>query len=67
MQRIYLSGGSSRVPPLLPAIEARARVPVELMDPFRNVQHAAGIDAGFLRQHGIQGVVALGLALRSQG
>src|SRR6478672_2633740 len=39
--RIYLAGGSARVPPLLQAIEGRARVPVELMDPFKNAQIAS--------------------------
>ncbi len=67
ISKIYLAGGSSRVPPLLSAIEARARVPVEIMDPFRNAQHGPGVDEGYLRAHGAQGVVSLGLALRSPG
>jgi type IV pilus assembly protein PilM len=65
--RIYLSGGSSRVPMLQSAIEQRARVPVEVMQPFRNVPHAPGLDEGFLATHGGQGVVSLGLALRGPG
>ena len=65
--KVYLSGGSARVPPLLQAIEGRARVPVEVMEPFKNAQHAASIDDAFLRAHGAQGVVSLGLALRSPG
>jgi type IV pilus assembly protein PilM len=67
IQRIYLSGGTARVPALVPAIEARARVPVEVLEPFRNVQHAGGLDAAYLRQKGAQGMVSLGLALRSAG
>ena len=65
--KIYLSGGSARVPPLLAAIEGRARVPVEVMEPFRNAGTPPSLDAGFLRAHGSQGVVSLGLALRSPG
>jgi type IV pilus assembly protein PilM len=65
--RIYLAGGSARVPPLLNAIEARARVPVQVMEPFRDVSAAPNIDPGYLRTHGSQGVVSLGLALRSPG
>jgi type IV pilus assembly protein PilM len=65
--RIYLAGGSARVPPLLSAIEARARVPVEVMDPFRNVPRALGLDEKYLHDHGAQGVVSLGLSLRSPG
>jgi type IV pilus assembly protein PilM len=66
ISKIYLSGGSARVPPLLAAIEQRARVPVEIMEPFREAG-AAGLDATFLRNHGAQAVVSLGLALRSPG
>ncbi len=64
--KIYLSGGTARVPPLLAAIETRARVPVEVMEPFKD-RGASHIDANFLRAHGAQAVVSLGLALRSPG
>jgi type IV pilus assembly protein PilM len=67
VSRIYLAGGSARVPQLVQAIEARARVPVEIMDPYRGLTMGPGVDAGFLRQHAAQGAVSLGLALRSQG
>ena len=66
-QKQLLAGGSARVPPLLQAIEGRARVPVELMDPFKNAQIASNVDEAFVRAHGSQGVVSLGLALRSPG
>jgi type IV pilus assembly protein PilM len=66
ISKIYLCGGSARVPPLTAAIEARARVPVEVMDPFRG-QRAPHLDEQFLRAHGAQGVVSLGLALRGAG
>ena len=64
--KIYLSGGSARVPPLLMAIEQRARVPVEIVEPFRD-PGASTIDPAFLRSHGPQAMVSLGLALRSPG
>ena len=67
ISRIYLCGGSSRVASLLAAIEGRARVPVEVMDPFKNVQRSANIDPAFLKTYGAQGVVSFGLALRSAG
>jgi type IV pilus assembly protein PilM len=67
ISKVYLSGGSARVPPLLPAIEGRARVAVELMDPFKSAQLASSVDEAFVRAHGSQGVVSLGLALRSPG
>jgi type IV pilus assembly protein PilM len=67
ISRVYLAGGSARVPPLLTAIEARARVPVEIMDPFRESPTPPHLDPGFVRSHGAAGVVSLGLALRSPG
>jgi type IV pilus assembly protein PilM len=67
ISKIYLGGGSARVPPLLSAIEARARVPVEVIEPFKNAEPAPGLDPAFLRAHGAQAVVSLGLALRSPG
>src|SRR5205807_1735953 len=67
ISKIYICGGSARVPPLLTAIEARARVPVEVMSPFKNVPHEKSLDAAFLETHGAQAVVSLGLALRSPG
>ncbi|HEX4382141.1 MAG TPA: type IV pilus assembly protein PilM [Myxococcales bacterium] len=65
--KISLSGGSSKVAMLRSAIEQRARVAVEVMDPFRNVPHGPGADPAYLHEHGAQGVVSLGLALRSPG
>lgn len=65
ISRIYISGGSAYLAPLVQAIERRARVPVQLFDPLVNL----GIDAKFvnepqLRPMAAQMVVALGLGLR---
>lgn len=66
ISRIYLAGGTARVPPLLQAIEARARVPVEVLNPFRKVNVADGaIDGNFIRSHAAQATIAMGLSLRS--
>jgi Tfp pilus assembly PilM family ATPase len=54
------------VPPLLAAIEQRARVPVEIVEPFKDVS-GSPLDPAFLRNHGPQAMVSLGLALRSPG
>ena len=64
--KIFLAGGSARVPPLMQAIEARAHAPVEIMNPFRRINVAdSGIDSAFLRAHAAQAAVSMGLALRS--
>ena len=62
--KIYLSGGSARVPPLLAAIEQRARVPVEIMEPFRDAGIARTSIRRFCAATGRQAMVSLGLALR---
>jgi type IV pilus assembly protein PilM len=67
LSRIYLSGGSARIPSLLGALENRIRVPVELMEPFRNMAPAPSLDPAFLEMCGAQAVVSLGLAMRSPG
>jgi type IV pilus assembly protein PilM len=63
--RIYVSGGSAYLAPLVQAIERRARVPVQLFDPMVNLT----VDAKFVseaqaRATAAQMVVALGLSLR---
>jgi type IV pilus assembly protein PilM len=67
IDKVYLSGGSARVPTLLQAIEQRARVEVEVMDPFRQSSAPPHLDQSFLRTHGAQAAASLGLALRSPG
>src|SRR6185369_3878207 len=52
IDRIYLSGGTARVPTLVQAIEARARVAVEVMEPFRQANPPPHLDAAYLRSHG---------------
>jgi type IV pilus assembly protein PilM len=63
--RIYVSGGSAYLAPLVQAIERRARVPVQLFDPMVNL----GVDPKFVDEARLRGmaaqlVVALGLSLR---
>jgi len=67
VSKIYLAGGGARVLHLHKSIAARAHVPVELMDPFRKMELAAGVDPAFVRAHASQGAVAVGLALRTPG
>src|SRR5262249_24209609 len=65
ISKIFICGGSAYLAPLAKAIEKRARVPVELLDPIANmpVDPKAGNEADF-RAKASQIVVALGLGLR---
>ena len=65
ISRIYVSGGSAYLAPLVQAIERRARVPVQLFDPMVNLT----VDAKFVNEPQLRSmaatmVVALGLSLR---
>jgi type IV pilus assembly protein PilM len=63
--RIYISGGSAYLAPLVQAIERRARVPVQLFDPMVNLSVEAKVaNEPQLRSVAAQMVVALGLSLR---
>jgi len=67
IMRIYLAGGSAKVPALARAIEERSRLPVEQVDPFRKfVIDDNKFDLGFLRMHAPEAAVAVGLALRRE-
>jgi len=68
LSRICLSGGSAKVPALRRRLGERARVPVEIVDPFRRlVIDEARFDMDFIRAHAAEATVGLGLALRRQG
>lgn len=67
VHKVYVSGGTANIRALLDAVERRARVPVELIDPMRIAQPAAkGVDVGLLQARAAQAVVAFGLALRRE-
>ncbi len=68
VERIYLSGGSSKIPALSRAVEAKVGIPVEVMDPLRAVHiDERKFDAAYLRDVSAQLAVCVGLALRSPG
>ena len=66
INRIYLSGGCAKVPALSRAIEAKTGVPVETVDPFRQIDIGArGLDPNFLKANAPLAAVSVGLALRA--
>jgi type IV pilus assembly protein PilM len=66
--RIYLTGGSAQLPALIRALERRMEVPVELVNPFRNVSvDARRFDIDLLQRAAPVAGVAVGLALRKPG
>ena len=67
IERIFLAGGSSKVPGLIEALRQEFSIPVELLNPFQRVSSASvpDHDAAFIDQNAGQLAVAVGLALRS--
>lgn len=67
VERIFLTGGTAKIPYLRSAIERRSRVPVELLDPFRRVLFdERQFDRNVLKSQAPQAGICLGLALRKQ-
>jgi type IV pilus assembly protein PilM len=65
ISRIYMTGGTSKIPSLSLAIERRARVSVEVWAPTEKMTvDSKRVDATLLAERGPQLAVALGLALR---
>jgi type IV pilus assembly protein PilM len=67
VSRIFVTGGTAKIPYLRTAIERRSRMPVELMDPFRRVLFdERQFRPEVLRSQAPQATIGLGLALRKQ-
>jgi type IV pilus assembly protein PilM len=64
--KLYLSGGTARLAILAKSLEARIHVPVEVLDPFRQID-ISGHDGAALSAAAPAAVVAVGLALRHPG
>jgi type IV pilus assembly protein PilM len=66
--RIYLSGGTARIPALFKVIEARAGVPVEILNPFKNIEvDNRRFDPAVILAAAPSVAVGVGLALRRPG
>jgi type IV pilus assembly protein PilM len=66
IQRIYLAGGTAKVEGLVKQLEEELRIPVELIDPFRNVKvDPKKFDYAYVQDIAPRLCVAVGLALRS--
>jgi type IV pilus assembly protein PilM len=61
--RLYLSGGTAKIPALFRVIEQRVNVPVEILNPFKNID-TSKFDQGSMLDTSPAAAVGLGLALR---
>lgn len=68
IEKLYVSGGSIRIPGFLKYLELETELPVEELNPFANLQiNEKVFDPKYLSYMGPQAAVAVGLALRSIG
>lgn len=66
ISRVYLSGGTCKIPSLYKIIENKVGVPVEIMNPFRNIEFdPKRFDPEYVRDIGPSAAVAVGLGLRT--
>lgn len=66
--KVYLSGGTAKIPALFKTIEARVGVPVEILNPFRKIDvDNRKFDPAFIMEVAPMAAVAVGLALRKPG
>jgi type IV pilus assembly protein PilM len=68
ISRVFLSGGTARIPALFKVIEARAGVPVEILNPFKNIEvDNRRFDPAVILAAAPSAAVGVGLALRRPG
>jgi type IV pilus assembly protein PilM len=66
--KVFLSGGTAKVPALFKTIEARVGAPVEILNSFRRIEiDDRKFDPAFITEVAPQAAVAVGLALRKMG
>ena len=66
IEKIYLAGGSSKVPGLVEALRQEFSLPVEIFNPFQKIGlPTEGPGVQLIEQNAGQMAVAVGLALRS--
>jgi len=68
ISKVYLSGGSCKIPGLARALQERINIPVELINPFNSIEFSEGeFSSDYLAEVGPQAAVAVGLAVRRIG
>lgn len=64
VQRVFLGGGSAKMPGLPAAMMAELEIPVEMLDPLRSIGVGRDVNRAVLDAHREQLAVGIGLALR---
>ncbi len=68
ISKVFLSGGTAKIPALFKTIEQRVGVPVEILNPFKSIPvESRRFDPGYIMDIAPTAAVAVGLALRRPG
>lgn len=68
IDRIYLSGGGSKLKNLVPYLNEKLSLPVELVNPFKNIEiNPKLFSPDYIQEVGPMTAVAMGLAMRRAG
>ncbi|MGI5862998.1 MAG: type IV pilus assembly protein PilM [Myxococcales bacterium] len=66
--KVFLSGGTAKIPALFKTIEQRVGVPVEILNPFKNIEiDNRKFDPAYIMEMAPMAAVAVGLGLRRPG
>jgi type IV pilus assembly protein PilM len=66
--RVYICGGTAKIPSLQKVLESRLGIPVELLDPFRKIEIEKGLfNPEYLREVAPIAAISVGLGIRSAG
>src|SRR5258708_35595439 len=66
--KVYLSGGTAKIPALFKTIESRVGVPVEIMNPFKSIEiDNRKFDPAFIMDVAPMAAVAVGPGLATPG
>jgi type IV pilus assembly protein PilM len=66
--KVYISGGTAKIPALFKTIESRVGVPVEILNPFKKIEvDNRKFNPEFIMDVAPMAAVAVGLALRRPG
>jgi len=65
IEKIFLAGGSCKVPGLIESLRQEFSIPVEELNPFQKIGPPIGLGVELVEQNAGQLAVAVGLALRS--
>lgn len=68
ISKVYLSGGTAKIPALFKIIEQRVGVPVEILNPFKGIEiDNRKFDPNYLMEISPAAAVCVGLGLRAMG